>query len=174
MIKTLNKQWMVLYTRSRWEKKVDQLLTDQNITSFCPLVKTSRKWVDRKKVVEVPLFNSYLFVHADQSELIKAMQTSGVVNYISYCGKPATINNNEIERIRTIVNTYSDIEAVPLNNIKIGEYVTVKNGPLLNHYGEIQKIQGKSVVMIIENLNCALTVKIDQKELSVLGQSAIC
>lgn len=164
---------MVLYTRSRWEKKVDQLLADQNITSFCPLVKTSRKWVDRKKVVEVPLFNSYLFVHADQSELIKAMQTSGVVNYISYCGKPATINNTEIERIRTIVNTYSDIETVPLNNIKIGEYVTVKNGPLLNHNGEIQKIQGKSVVMIIENLNCALTVKIDQTELSVLGRSAI-
>ena len=173
MTKTLNKQWMVLYTRSRWEKKVDQLLADQNITSFCPLVKTNRKWVDRKKIVEVPLFNSYLFVHADQFELIKATQTSGVINYISHCGKPATINNIEIERIRTIVNTYADIETVPLNNIKIGEHVTVKNGPLLNHNGEIQKIQGKSVVMIIENLNCALTVKIDQKELSVRGRSAI-
>ena len=165
MTKAADKKWMVLYTRSRWEKKVDQLLMDQNITSFCPLVKTNRRWVDRNKIVEVPLFNSYLFVQANHLELHKVMQTSGVINYITHGGKPATVNDTEIERIRTIVKKYSDIETVSLSNINIGDYVKVKNGPLLNQKGEIQQIQGKSVVMVIENLNCALTVKIDQKEL---------
>jgi transcription antitermination factor NusG len=160
-----NRNWMVLYTRSRWEKKVDKLLLDQNINSFCPLVKKNRQWVDRTKIVEMPLFNSYLFVNATPLELTKAMQTSGVITYISHCGKPATINDIEIERIRSIVKRYSDIETLPLSDISVGDFVKVKNGLLADHKGEIHQIQGKSVVMILENLNCALTVKIDQKKL---------
>lgn len=165
-MKKSEKNWMVLYTRSRWEKKVDQLLKDQNFNSFCPLVKTSRQWVDRNKVVEVPLFRSYLFVQADHLEQSRIMQTSGVVNFISHCGKPATLNNAEIERIRTIVKNYTDIEAVSLEDINIGDSVKVINGPLLNHKGEIAQIQGKSVIMVIDNMNCALTVKINHRELS--------
>ncbi|MBL4678622.1 MAG: UpxY family transcription antiterminator [Mucilaginibacter sp.] len=165
MIQTANRHWMVLYTRSRWEKKIDKLLNEQNINSFCPLVKTNRQWVDRKKVVEMPLFNSYLFVNATPVELAKAMRTSGVLTYISRGGKPATINDSEIERIKTIVENYSDVESVSLSNLKVGDNIKVKMGPLTDHEGEIHQIQGKSVVMIIKNLNCALTVKLDRKDI---------
>ncbi|WP_454802287.1 UpxY family transcription antiterminator [Mucilaginibacter phyllosphaerae] len=161
-----NRNWMVLYTRSRWEKKVDKLLSDQNIASFCPLVKTNRQWVDRVKLVELPLFNSYLFVNATPTELNKAIQTNGVLTYISHCGKPAVIKDVEIERIREIVNNYTNIETVPWNDINIGDNVEVKDGLLANHRGEIQQIHGRSVLMVIENMNCALTVKIDQKNLT--------
>jgi len=65
MNKINNDNWMVLYTRSRWEKKVDKLLKEQNIISYCPVVKTSKQWADRSKTVEIPLFNSYLFVRAN-------------------------------------------------------------------------------------------------------------
>lgn len=169
-MKNGEKNWMVLYTRSRWEKKVDQLLRDQNFNSFCPLVKTNRQWVDRNKVVEVPLFRSYLFVQANHQEQSRIMQTSGVVNFISHCGKPATINDAEIERIKLIVKQYTDIEAISLENINIGDSVKVINGPLLNHKGEIAQVQGRSVVMVIDNINCALTVKINRKELSHSNQ----
>jgi transcription antitermination factor NusG len=167
------KNWMVLYTRSRWEKKVDRLLKNQMINSFCPLVKTNRQWVDRNKIVEIPLFQSYLFVHINAYEQARVMQTSGVINFISHCGKLATIQDNEIERIRTIVNEYSDVETVSLKNINIGDTVKVKNGLFLNQEGEIAKIQGRSVVMVLDNINCALTVKINRKQLSFTGQQPV-
>jgi transcription antitermination factor NusG len=169
-MKKNEKNWMVLYTRSRWEKKVDQLLKEQNFNSFCPLVKTSKQWVDRHKIVEVPLFRSYLFVQAGHWEQSRIMQTSGIVNFISSGGKPATIKDAEIERIKLIVKQYADIEAISLENINVGDMVKVINGPLLNHKGEIAQIQGRSVVMVIDNINCALTVKINQRELSPTNQ----
>jgi transcription antitermination factor NusG len=167
MNKVNNDKWMVLYTRSRWEKKVDQLLKEQNITSYCPLVKTSKQWADRNKTVEVPLFNSYLFVRANFTDLEKITQTSGVVTYITFCGKPAIVRDIEIENIRGIVKNYYDIEAIPLTNLQMGDEAMIADGPLYNQRGEVQEVNGKSVVMVIKSMNCALTVKIDPKRLIV-------
>ncbi|GGH18105.1 hypothetical protein GCM10007352_28620 [Mucilaginibacter phyllosphaerae] len=113
----------------------------------------------------MPLFNSYLFINATPLELTKAIQTNGVINYVSHCGKPAVISDKEIDRIRNTVRVYSDIETLPLNDINIGDRVKIKNGLLIDHTGEIKEIHGKAVVMIIEKLNCVLTVKIDQNQL---------
>jgi transcription antitermination factor NusG len=165
-----DKNWMVLYTRSRWEKKVDLLLKDQMINSFCPLVKTNREWVDRRKIVDVPLFRSYLFVQINHREQTKVVQTSGVINFIMHGGKPAIIKDTEIDRIRTIVRDYTDVEAIPAHNINIGDHVRITDGPLFNFQGKIEKLQGRSVVMILNSIGCALTIKIDQKQLSPAPQ----
>lgn len=163
------KNWYVVYTRSRWEKKADQLLTEKNIRSFCPVVKTTRKWADRNKVVEFPLFNSYLFVYADLKEQLTVQQTPGVVNFVYHCGRPAVIREDEITRIQEIVRSYSDVETVGLPNIRIGDKVKMKDAELTDLQGEVIEIQGKSVVMIIEPLNCALVakVKVDQSDLVI-------
>lgn len=160
------KNWMVIYTRSRWEKKVDLLLKDQMINSFCPLVKTNKQWVDRKKIVDVPLFRSYLFVQISRKEQSKVAQTSGVINFIMQGGKPAIIKDTEIDRIRAIVRDYTDVEAISIHNINVGDHVRITDGPLSNFQGKIEKLQGRSVIMILNSIGCALTIKIDQKQLS--------
>ncbi|AYL95249.1 UpxY family transcription antiterminator [Mucilaginibacter celer] len=160
-----NKNWLVLYTRSRWEKKVDRLLKEQNIESFCPLVKTRRQWVDRAKLVDIPLFPSYLFVRIKTHEQSKIIQTSGAVNFITYCGKPAVIQDAEIERIRMITKHYPDVKTISLTGVNIGDHVTVVNGPLINKMGEIISVKGQSVVMVIKNINCALTIKTDHSRI---------
>src|SRR5205085_12502494 len=133
-------KWLVVYTKSRWEKKVDKLLKTQKIQSFCPLVKTNRRWVDRNKLIELPLFSSYLFVNGDQKELLKVRQTIGVVNFVHHCGKPATLNDTEIERIRSLVDNYQDIETVSLPRIKVGDIMKIQDGVLLDWQGEVLKI----------------------------------
>lgn len=174
MKEIVNTDWMVLYTRSRWEKKVHNLLVEQNINSFCPLVKKVNQWADRKKTVEAPLFNSYLFVEATTSLYNRILQTPGVVSFITYCGKPAIVKNEEIERIRDVTKNYTDIETVSLTNLNIGDNVMVMGGPLVNHMGEIRQIHGRSIIMIIKYMNCALTVKIDHKQLSPKPKPAYC
>ncbi|QEC53372.1 transcription antitermination factor NusG [Anseongella ginsenosidimutans] len=154
------RKWYVVYTRSRWEKKADQLLKEQGIRSFCPVVKTQRKWADRNKTVEFPLFSSYLFVYADLREQVNVRQTAGIVNFVYHCGKPAVISENEIERIHDIIQCYPDVETMSLPAFQVGDKVKMKNGELMNWKGEIVEIHGKSVVMIIEPLNCALVAKV--------------
>jgi transcription antitermination factor NusG len=163
-------KWLVVYTKSRWEKKVDKLLKTQNIQSFCPLVKTNRRWVDRNKLIELPLFSSYLFVNGDQKELLKVRQTIGVVNFVHHCGKPATLNDTEIERIRSLVDNYHDIETVSLPRIKVGDIMKIQDGVLLDWQGEVLKIQGKSVIMFMEQLNCALVVNMEKTKMCLLNK----
>jgi transcription antitermination factor NusG len=162
-----NSQWMVVYTRSRWEKKVDEQLKTQNINSFCPTIKTTRRWADRMKVVELPLFSSYLFVMADLKEQLSVRQTPGVVNFVQHCGKTASVNNAEIERIKALINSHDNIEAVSMPRIKIGDTMKIENGLMLDWQGEVIKINGKSVVLMMKELNCALVVDTDKTTMSL-------
>src|SRR5688572_31880878 len=94
------KNWYAVYTKPRWEKKVFKLLQKKEIISYCPLNKVSRKWSDRIKIVEEPLFKSYVFVHVTEDFLPQVRFVDGVLNYVYWQGKPARIKNEEIEVIQ--------------------------------------------------------------------------
>ncbi len=59
-----SKHWYAIYTKPRWEKKVHHLLSEKGLEAYCPLNKVTRKWSDRMKTVEEPLFKSYVFVQS--------------------------------------------------------------------------------------------------------------
>ena len=96
----MQKSWHAIYVRSRTEKKVESLLSDNNIITYVPVVKTMRQWSDRKKLVYEPLFNSYVFVHLNDKELMTILPTSGVVNFVYWLGRPAVIRDEEIDTIK--------------------------------------------------------------------------
>ena len=98
------KKWLALYTRPRWEKKVHALLEEKGIESYCPLNKVRRQWSDRVKVVEEPLFKSYVFVRVDEGERTAVRLTSGAINFIYWNGKPALIREKEIDTIRKFLD----------------------------------------------------------------------
>lgn len=156
----LTRRWMVVYTRSKYEKKVDQLLKLKNIQSFCPLVKSRRRWADRYKMVEAPLFTSYVFVCINVHEHLPVLQTVGVVGFVNYCNKPAVVPFSDIEHIRGLLQKYEDIESVSLKSLRIGDQVKVKNGIFFDYYGEILEIHGKSILILMKQLDCALIAKI--------------
>jgi len=161
------KQWQVIYTRHKWEKKVDLLLKQQGITSYCPIKTVKSQWADRIKTVEFPLFNSYVFVKVNLKDELMVRQTYGVINFIYFMGKPATIRESEIEKIRELLIQNPDAELISLNEISIGDQVNIKNGLLCNQQGRIIKINGKTVLMAFENLACALVAKVSLKDLAL-------
>jgi len=161
-MKNIKKQWIAIYTRPKWEKKVNQLIQLQKIESFCPLVKTKNRWADRNKIVETPLFNSYVFAQADLLEQYKIQQISGVVSIVYHCGKPATLSDDEIERIKILLTqNHTDIESISLNQLDVGDKIKVRKGILTDWQGEVISVKGKSVVMILDQFNCALIAKVD-------------
>ena len=166
----IEKKWLVLYTRPRWEKKIDQALKDHSFKSFCPLLHVTRKWADRLKSVEIPLFPSYTFVLANNYDIAKIMQISGVLHVVKHCGNPVVITIQEIENIKSTIRTYTDIEVVSLQPYRLGEQIKVKDGLLSHHQGIVTAYNGRSVILTIENLGFALTVKIKPEHLSRVGE----
>jgi transcription antitermination factor NusG len=71
-----NKKWLAIYTRPRWEKKVNLLLQEKGVESYCPLNKVKRKWSDRVKIIEEPLFKSYVFVKVSDDEKTTVRMTA--------------------------------------------------------------------------------------------------
>ena len=74
--------WYVLYTMPRNEKKVAQRLSEAGYIVYCPLQKVRRQWSDRTKVVEEPLFKSYLFIQIEDSRRDEVFSFPGTVRYI--------------------------------------------------------------------------------------------
>jgi transcription antitermination factor NusG len=105
-----SKKWFALYTRPRWEKKVHKLLQEKGIESYCPLNKVHRKWSDRIKLIDEPLFKSYVFVKVNEDEKTAVRMTQGVVNFIYWLGKPAIIKEKEIVTIKKFLNDHHDVE----------------------------------------------------------------
>ncbi|MEJ6981374.1 UpxY family transcription antiterminator [Pedobacter sp. P351] len=163
------KNWMVIYTRPRWEKKVDLQLQSQGIESFCPVRKVENQWADRKKIVDLPLFCSYIFVNIHSREEFKVRQTLGVLNFIYYMGKPAKIRESEIDKIRNALVYCPDLEVVDMRTISIGDRVSIKNGIFTNHQGNVIKVQGKSVLMVLDNLECALLSRVEAANLVLVN-----
>ena len=66
---TAELQWFALYTRPKAEKKVEERLSLAGFDSFLPLQTVIKQWSDRKKKVEIPLINSYVFVKTNKVKL---------------------------------------------------------------------------------------------------------
>ena len=153
-------KWYAVYTRPRFEKQVLKGLLDQDIDAYLPLIKTMRQWSDRKKMVEIPLFSSYVFVNIDRRFYDQVLQTHGVVKYISFEGKAATIPPDQIDTLRIIVDSNEKVETT-WETRKKGDRVKVIAGSLKGLIGElITDGDRKKVLVRIESIDQNLTVEV--------------
>jgi len=106
----MNTHWYAVYTKPRWEKKVAEVLTRNSIENYCPLNKVLRQWHDRKKVVQEPLFTSYVFVKVEESRFSELRRIGGVLNLVYWLQKPAVIRDEEITMIRKFLDEYTDVQ----------------------------------------------------------------
>ena len=151
--------WYVIYTKPKWEKKVAEQLAEAGIDCYCPLITQIRKWSDRKKKVEVPLFNSYVFVQLDESERNSVFQSAGVVRYLFWLGKPAIVRHEEIEVIKKWINT-SDAADIMVDRYKIGDAIQLESGPFSAQKAIVQEVTNTHYVLVLESLGCVLKMKI--------------
>jgi len=149
--------WYAIYTKPRWEKKVHQLLLQKGIESYCPLNKVLKQWSDRKKVVEVPLFASYLFVNIAIEKQTEVRMTAGVVNFVYWLNKPAVINNIEMQALKDFVDVNENIMVQPIG-LKEGDSEELDKGIFKGQKAVVQKINKHKVELILESLQVKLVV----------------
>ncbi len=153
--------WYALYTCSRCEKKVACELQHTGILYYLPLIKTMRQWSDRRKMVEVPLIYSYVFVKITDKEQFVVQQTPGVVRIVSFDFKPVRIPDWQIENLRIITGNMVPFTHETSSFTK-GMEVVIVQGTLRGLRGSLLRIKSKSKLLIsISAINYNLTIDID-------------
>jgi len=161
----VSRKWLALYSRPRWEKKVAQLLTEKGLESYCPVNKVRRKWSDRVKIVEEPLFKSYVFVRVTDEDRTTVRMTPGVINFVYWNGKPALIKEKEINAIKQFLNDYENVEVKPIQ-LELNQRVKITKGPLMDQEGQVLELQRKIVKVAIDSLGYLLIAHIDRTKLA--------
>lgn len=143
------KGWYVIYTKSRYEKKTSQKLSEQNFKVYLPLNTTISQWSDRKKKVEKPLFSSYVFVYLETvKDYLKALTIDGVVLFIKFGGRLVRVLDEEINNIKTFLNQFTQVELRNSFDLKLGERKIIASGPFENYECEIIKIDNKQKICV--------------------------
>jgi len=156
--------WCAVYVNSRSEKKVAESLLQKHLEAYVPLVKTMRQWSDRKKLVELPLLNGYVFVKILPAQMDMVLQTRGVVAFVKSEGKVAVVREVEIARLRQLVELGYQMEVVGVNrNYRAGDKVKITSGALRGMEGVVHNQQGSKVIeILIESIGQCIRVKLPQ------------
>jgi len=159
----MEKEWFVFYTKSRWEKKIEGYLRDFGFEPYLPLQKVLRQWSDRKKKVEVPLFNSYIFVHAYEHKIPEVLKVPGISWNIRHNGKPAVLRQNELDTIRRFLDSGLLIETTSVADLDPGDHVKVIDGPLRGATGYFTgPYNEEKFYVVLETIDQVMRVSIDK------------
>ncbi|KQO33272.1 antitermination protein NusG [Flavobacterium sp. Leaf82] len=152
------KNWYVVYTKPKWEKKVAERLNEIGIECYCPLITQIKEWSDRKKKIEVPLFNSYVFVYLEDVDRNSVFQISGLVRYLFWLGKPAIVREEEIHIIKTSLKA-PNISDISVTSIQVGDRIKLETGVFSNQDAIVQEISNTYYTLVLESLGCVLKIK---------------
>jgi transcription antitermination factor NusG len=160
--------WFAVVTRSRHERKVYEQLQSRDVESFLPSVQRWSRWRDRRKLIEWPLFPGYCFARCSSRNVRPVLACRGVVHLVSFAARPAPVPDYEIDGIRQLLASTMPHDPCPF--IDVGTWVQVVYGPLSGVRGRlVRKDRCTTLVVAIEMLGRALSVRIDAADVKALG-----
>lgn len=155
----MTKKWYALYTKSRHEKYIEKRLKEKNIDCFLPLKSVQRKWKDRKKTVDFPLFSGYLFTKIPLTDKNIVLDIKGAVCLVGN-PQPVAIPDEQIESVKIFMN--NNIAFDPYPELQKGTEITVKNGPLKGVSGVlVEKKTSYRLVVNLAIINQSISTEID-------------
>jgi transcription antitermination factor NusG len=142
--------WFALRVRSKHEQVASLHLSRRGYEEFSPSYKVERQWSDRKKTTDQFFFPGYVFCRLDSADRLPVLTTPGVVGIVGFGDGPTPIPDQEVERVRTMVN--SGLLVTPWPFLKVGQNVLIERGPLSGVEGILQEVKGKFRIVVSINL----------------------
>jgi len=165
------KRWCIIYTKSRGEKKLVEELNRCDVNSYLPLMKQEKKWSDRIKTIEVPVFPSYVFVEVNNKNYYSALECNNAVKYVFQGSIPAFICSKEIEHLKTIEKESNGRWTCTDRTFSKGELVCLTSGPLKGMSGKIVKINNKKrFTLRIEAMNKSILMDLSLNEILAMRE----
>jgi len=170
MIKQEPASWYAVQTRARHEKAIAERLQQQGLTTFLPLVTEVRRWSDRKKKVELPLFSCYVFVKlvaSNTDERMRVYRANGVFRIVSNHGEAIPIPDEQIDALRTVVTQQLPWTEHPF--LKIGQRVRIRGGSLEGMEGVLLSRNGERTLIIsVDAIQRSLAVRVEGYDVEAL------
>jgi transcription antitermination factor NusG len=127
---------------------------------FLPLSKERKRWSDRIKEVESPLFPGYLFCRSDVQNRLPILKTPGLIQIVGYNRQPISVDEFEIAAIQTLVA--SGLPNQLCSFVEIGDRVRIQSGPLYGLEGILVESRGRhKFVLSVSLLQRSVAVEID-------------
>ncbi len=161
-IESVVPNWYAVQTRARHEKTVAHRLQESGVMTFLPLVTEVRRWSDRKKSVELPLFGGYLFVRLapTSEERLRVLRIDSVLNFVGLRGQGTPIPEQQIDAVRTLIEKELPWSTHPF--LKIGQRVRIRSGALNGMEGILVARNGdRTLVLSVDAIQRSLAVRIE-------------
>jgi len=156
-------EWYAVYANVRHEKRVKEYLDGRMVECYLPSYRSVRRWQDRRKEVELPLFPGYLFVRIAYRSRLQVLTAPGVVQIVSFDGKPAPIRPEEMEALRQALSRNAHCEPHPY--LRIGRRVRVRSGPLTGVEGILtRRKEGFRLILSIDLIMRSIATEVDEAD----------
>ena len=160
-IRTQQWPWFAILVRTGREKTATLLLENAGYECLLPVSKCTRRWSDRTKVVEVPLFPGYFFCRMNPHNRLPVLITPGVIQIVGVGKTPIPVEEEEIAAVQRVEK--SGISAMPWPYLQIGNVALIEEGPLRGLTGIVIKIKsGLKVVLSVNLLQRSVAAEIDR------------
>jgi transcription antitermination factor NusG len=161
----LETRWYAAYTCARHEKRVAEQLHQRDVVYFLPLYESLRRWADRRKLVQLPLFPGYVFVRIALKDRLQALEIPSVAHLVGFNGHPVPLPDAEVEAIRTCMALGNGVEPHPY--LKVGRRARIIRGPLRGLEGVLQRRRGRCrFVISLELIMRSVAVEVEEADLS--------
>ena len=162
--------WFAVQVKHNHEKAVSSLLRRQGLEEFLPLYRSRRRWSDRSKMIELPLFPGYLFCRFNPDSRTPVLRTPGVIRIVGAGGRSIPVDDAELTAIRAVVT--SRLNAEPCSFLKQGQVVRIEEGPLAGLEGVVGSWKGSDrLIVSVTLLQRSVAVELDPRLLAA-GEKA--
>jgi transcription antitermination factor NusG len=148
--KELEEAWFALQVTPHHESKVATYLEYKGLISFFPTQKVKRKWSDRIKIVDWPLFPTYVFCRFCRVKTWIVRSIPGVNRIVGSGQTPSPIPDSEIESLRQIIQ--SGVDVLPTSYLRSGEKIRIRDGPLAGMSGVVIRMSNHNWLVVSVHL----------------------
>ena len=162
-------QWYAVQTRGRHERKVANKLREKGIETFLPAMREIHRWSDRNKVVEVPMFPCYTFVHAvaNSADRLRILQTDGVVRLVGSGTELVPIEAKQIDDIRMLMESGLSMMIYPF--LRVGQKIRVRGGSLDGLEGILESRPRESTLVIsVTAIQRSIAINLDGYQIETI------
>ncbi len=167
LVSSSDRKWVALQVRPRYEKAAARALHNKGYEEFLPLYKCPRRWTDRLKQIELPLFPGYVFCRFDLQVVPRIVPTVGVIRIVGMGKTPAFVDESEIAAIQAIVQ--SGVRSQPWPYLRARDLVRLEDGPLCGLEGILLSSKNdRRLVVSVSLLQRSVAVEIDRQWVTLI------
>jgi transcription antitermination factor NusG len=157
---TTGASWFALNTRFRYEDYVSKQIAGKGYETFLPIYKSRRRWSDRIKQIDLPLFPGYLFCRFDPANRLPILTVPGMIQIVGFGKTPVPVDESEIVAIQAAMG--SNVTREPWPFLQIGQKVRVACGPLCGVEGILLSVRGgRRLVLSVTLLQRSVALEVD-------------